>query len=97
MREDGVDEQHGEHCDELQDRERGSGVEVQQASRLRVDLDFERVEARAAQQQDDAEAREGEQEDDRCRREYRRAQQRPRDLTEGSPRRCTRDAGRLLQ
>ena len=78
-----VDEQQDAQEEELQQGQRGGDAQVEQLRRLAVDLDLERRELGAAEQQDDAEGSEREQEHDRCRRGDGRRQQR-----QGHPLEC---------
>jgi hypothetical protein len=71
-----VDEQQRGQGRHLEQRQRGRHRQVEQLRGLAVDLDLERGEARAAEQQDHAERGEREQEDDRCRRGDGRPKQR---------------------
>ena len=80
-----------EDGDDLHERERGRGRQVEQLDRLAVDLDFERRVRGIGEQQRDAERREREQEHDRRGRDDRRREQRQGHVPEG-PRRATRRA-----
>ena len=66
-------DEHRQDREQLHDRQRGSGRQVEEQRRLAVDLDVERRVARAAEQQDDTEGREREEEGDRGGRHDRRA------------------------
>ena len=93
----GAGQQQDEDAGHLQDGQRGRRGQVEQDGRLTVDLDLEGRVAGPAQQQHDAERGDREEEDDGGRRDDGRAQQRPRDLPEGTPGRSAQDTRRLLR